>query len=67
MLKLKAKFVEKGFKVADIANEIGIDVKTLYNKLNKKSSFNAKEIRKLSLILDLDAEEIVGIFLQEVK
>ena len=67
MLKLKAKFVEKGFKVADIANEIGIDAKTLYNKLNKKSSFNAKEIRKLSLILDLDAEEIVGIFLQEVK
>lgn len=67
MLKLKAKFVEKGFKVADIANEIGIDVKTLYNKLNKESSFNAKEIRKLSLILDLDAEEIVGIFLQEEK
>ena len=67
MLKLKAKFVEKGFKVADIANEIGIDVKTLYNKLNKESSFNAKEIRKLSLILDFDAEEIVGIFLQEEK
>lgn len=67
MLKLKAKFVEKGFKVADIANKIGIDVKTLYNKLNKESSFNAKEIRKLSLILDLDAEEIVGIFLQEEK
>ena len=67
MRKLKAKFVEKGFKVADIANEIGIDVKTLYNKLNKESSFNAKEIRKLSLILDLDAEEIVGIFLQEVE
>ena len=67
MRKLKAKFVEKGFKVADIANEIGIDVKTLYNKLNKESSFNAKEIRKLSLILDLDAEEIVGIFLQEEK
>jgi cyanate lyase len=67
LLKLKAKFVEKGFKVADIANEIGIDVKTLYNKLNKESSFNAKEIRKLSLILDLDAEEIVGIFLQEEK
>ena len=67
MLKLKAKFVEKGFKVADIANEIGIDVKTLYNKLNKESSFNAKEIRKLSLILDLDPEEIVEIFLQEVE
>lgn len=65
MLKLKAKFVEKGFSVADISNAIGVNTKTLYNKLKGTSYFNAKEMRALSILLDLDADDIAEMFLKE--
>jgi len=46
----------------DLANELGINVATLYRKINGNSDFYRDEIKRVSLFLNLDAKERELIF-----
>lgn len=43
-LKFKAKVVEKGKSLADVANYLGINESTLYRKVNKETECSRLEI-----------------------
>ena len=62
--KLKAKFVEKGLSVREVAEKLGVDRSTLYRKINDKEgkAFTVGEVQRLSEILDLTPYEITRIF-----
>lgn len=60
--KLKSKIVENGMTQLIVAQKIGITPTTLNYKINNKIEFRAGEIQKLSMILNLNAEELSGIF-----
>lgn len=56
--ELKAEFTRKGYTQQQIANLMGISLKTLYNKMNsknKRGGFTDKEIERLSEILGLNS------------
>ncbi len=50
--ELKGLIVAKGFSNKEIAKELGITSKTLYNKF-KKGVFGSREMEKLINILDI--------------
>lgn len=55
--KLKAEFARKGYTQQQVADLMGISLKTLYNKMNsknKRGGFTDKEIERLSEILGLN-------------
>lgn len=65
--KLKGKFVENGYKMTDIADQIGMDRATLYRRLKDGGDdFTVKEVMDLSKILNLDGDEINEIFFTNV-
>lgn len=51
--KFRAQAVLKGFTMKQIAGELGIDVATLYRKMNGESDFYRSEIQKLIVLLDI--------------
>lgn len=54
--------IRKGFTQKEIANLLGISLKTLSNKLNnknKRGNFTDVEIEKLQKILDFDISKIM--------
>lgn len=54
--KLKAKIVEQGLSVSEVADKIGIDHSTFYRRLNNGGeNFSVREVKKISKILDLSA------------
>ena len=56
--KLKAEFARKGYTQQQVADLMGISLKTLYNKMNsknKRGGFTDKEIERLSEILGLNS------------
>lgn len=63
--KFRAKIVENGFTVKQIAETLHISEVTLYRKINGKSDFTRKEIQKLKEILKLDVETVEEIFFAE--
>ena len=60
--KLKAKIVENGFTIEQIAQKLGINYVTLYRKLSSDTEFTRNEIAMLKDILRLSIEEIDNIF-----
>lgn len=61
--KLKAKLVEKGMNVAELAKIINIDKATLYRKLGKNgNSITIKEANEISKALELSLQEVNEIF-----
>lgn len=63
--KLRAKVIEKGFTMKQIAEVLRINEVTLYRKINGTSDFTRKEIQKLKEILKLDAKTTEEIFFTE--
>ncbi len=54
--ELKAEFARKGYTQQQVADLMGISLKTLYNKMNsknKRGGFTDKEIMRLCEILKL--------------
>ena len=54
--ELKAEFARKGYTQQQVADLMGISLKTLYNKMNsknKRGGFTDKEIMRLCEILRL--------------
>lgn len=62
--KLKAKVVERGLTVGEVAEQLGINRSTLYRKMRDQTgkSFTVKEVQHLSTILQLTTTEIQDIF-----
>ena len=52
--KFRVCLILKGKKVADIADSLGINVTTLYRKINGESDFYRNEIQILCEILDIE-------------
>lgn len=60
--KLKAKIVEKGMNVDDLAKFTGITKATIYRRFNNPSDITIEEADKLACTLDMNAEETREIF-----
>lgn len=63
--KLKGKIVEKGYNVATLAKEMGMDKGTFYRKLNNEGDFSIKEADKIIEILSLGRDEFNSIFFSQ--
>lgn len=59
---LKRKIDESGYKIAYIAEYLGISYQALYNKIGNKTQFLASEIMKLTELLKLTDDERNEIF-----
>lgn len=59
--ELKAEFSRAGYTQQQVADLMGISLKTLYNKMNsknKRGGFTDKEIKRLCEILHLKSIEL---------
>lgn len=59
--ELKAEFARQGYTQQQVADLMGISLKTLYNKLNSKNQrggFTDKEIKRLCEMLHLKSIEL---------
>lgn len=65
--KLRGKIVEVYGNVTNFANEFGLSVATMYNKLNCRYTFTAFEILKIIKLLGIDSSEIHQYFFCEKK
>lgn len=61
--KLKAKLVENGMSVEDLAEKIEVDRATLYRKMsNGGRTMLVRDANAIARVLKLTAEEAVAIF-----
>lgn len=58
ILKIRGKYL----KLEDFANDLGITVCTLRNKLSGRNDWKREEMIKAAELLDLTPEEILAIF-----
>ena len=63
---LKAQIVLKDKKVTNIAIDLGISKTSLYRKLNGKSEFTRSEIVRLINILDIEKNNAIEIFFDDI-
>lgn len=64
-LKLKAVILERGFTQEQISLMLCMTIATFNYKVNNKREFKASEIKRLSEILHLTADEVNNIFFAE--
>jgi predicted transcriptional regulator len=62
MWELKRKMKEEGITYAELADEIGMGVNTLSDKLNGKSSFNIDEVQRIMKVLKIKNSEVPHYF-----
>lgn len=60
---LKSKIILKGYTLNSLAKELNKSKATLSQKINGKTKFSQLDIRNISRILELSADEIKEIFL----
>lgn len=58
----KARALLANLSMEEIAKALGINVATLYRKLNTKSDFTRTEIQALRELLEITAQEVQDIF-----
>jgi len=58
----KAKLIEKGFSISDVAGFLGINVATLYRKIRGESDFSRNEMVIIKVKLGITTEEFDNIF-----
>ncbi len=56
--KIKGKIAEKNIKQEEIANELGITIQALGNKLANRTDFKHSELTKIFTILQITKEEL---------
>lgn len=59
---LKGKIFSKGKSIEEIYKSVGISKSAMYRKMNDKSYFTSKEIKKIVEILELTNVEMNEIF-----
>ena len=60
--KLDSAIYESGLKLEAVANKMGINRVSLWNKIQGRTEFKASEITSLAKILNLSAEQRDDIF-----
>ena len=60
--KLKAKMVERGMNVEDLAKFTGIAKATIYRRFKNPSDITIEEADKLASTLDMNTDETRAIF-----
>lgn len=65
-LELKAEIMRCGLNIPRLAETIGMNVKTLYLKINGDSTFKQDEIVKISQALNLKEDKIMAIFFADI-
>ena len=63
--EIKKLINEKGYTLASFSKKLGINVSTLFRKLNKCNSFTIGEAVKMCSLLNLTKEQAVNIFFKE--
>lgn len=63
--EFKVALLRRGKSVENVAAEIGINVVTLYRKMNGASDFYRDEMQNISIYLNLTAEEREKIFFNQ--
>lgn len=53
-----------GVSKEDMASALGVNIATVYRKINGESDFTLSELKKLKKILKLSSEDVDSIFLQ---
>lgn len=61
-VKLKQRIRDSGFRIAFIAEKLGITYSGFSNKINNKTDFKAREIITLCDLLNINADEREAIF-----
>lgn len=56
--KIKGRIIEKDFKQEEIANDLGITVQALGNKLSGRTDFKHSELTKIFTKLQISKEEL---------
>lgn len=64
-LKLRAKIIEKGYCLKEVAILTGISLSTFSAKINGKREFAHVEMVRLIKVLGISVEEAAPIFFQE--
>ncbi len=64
--ELKVEILRNNLSIPILAQRIGIDKKTMYCKIQGKSSFTQKEIAKISNALQLDKAKLCKIFFDDL-
>lgn len=65
--KLKAKFVERGVNVGDVANGMGISKDALYRRIKGDGeAFTIAEVDMLAKYLELSKDELNEIFFAQI-
>lgn len=59
---LNAEIARCGLTIPKLAELINMDKKTLYSRMKCETSFKQTEIAKISKVLNLTQEQILGIF-----
>ena len=63
--EFRAALLRKGWTIAALAKEIGINEATLSKKINGHTDFTREEVSKISKALGLSDNEIMAIFFAE--
>ena len=61
--KIKGRIIEKDFKQEEIANDLGITVQALGNKLSGRTDFKHSELTKIFTKLQISKEELPIFFI----
>lgn len=56
--KIKGRIIEKDFKQEEIANDLGITVQALGNKLSGRTDFKHSELTRIFTKLQVSKEEL---------
>ena len=65
--KLKSYLALRGMTIKDLAERIGMSISTLSNKINSRNEFTASEIAQIQTVLNIPDEEVLDIFIKEVR
>ena len=61
-MKLKAKIIEKGMSVKEVAEKMDLDISTLRRKIRDLNYFRRGEMLQIAKILGLTKREMFDIF-----
>ena len=65
--KFRSYLALRGMTIKDLAERIGMSISTLSNKINGRNEFTASEIAQIQAVLNIPDEEVLDIFIKEVK
>jgi predicted DNA-binding transcriptional regulator AlpA len=61
--KIRARIVELGMSIPQIASSLGMNRSTMYRKLKDPGRFTVAELRKLVSVLQWSGQEVRDIFM----